>query len=408
MKTKKDPWAGIPNLRLRGPDRVCYVRLTINNEEHVRSLHINADPEGRNKRDVLDAIRAYKMEAAKNAHAILQLTRSRNETSTFATLFAAYRAACAERDIKAETCARNIGYLSFILRTVRGEFFAVETGRASLLTAELLETFEGERIARLKTRADAAYWTGEVLEHRMAATRNTIASAIRQARSLFSADLLRSRHYRALVLPVLDGFLDYRVESTSVAPFVRPPAEVWERILADLPTLKAAHPAQWIAFVLAVNCGLRRSSAAAARWAWFKELPTGDAEMEVRRAKGNRYFVRLSAAAWAELKAARTSVEYVIPSTLPPAPEGAVRTPAEISRLTEAANHEVIDAVVVWLRERGIDAYRPFHVLRKIFGDAVVRTHGLTEAQNALGHSKADLTHAIYSEHRSTKSVKVV
>ncbi len=404
MKQKNtDPWADVPNLKIRGPRRVCYVRVEINGEELVRSLHIEADPLGRNKADVVDAIRAFKLRAAQDTFAILKLTRSRNEHSTFAEIFAAYRAACAGRDILEKTFEQNIGWLEHIVRVAQGEFVDVKTQRTSLLTVDLLTTFQERKITAIKTKADAEGWSTEQLEQRMKSGKNSAKSVIQQARSLFSVELLQSRHYRDLVLPDLSKFMAFRADGSSVAPFVRPAADVWQKIVADLPALKASSLAQWFALNLGVNCGLRRGSARAARWAWCTALDSGEAEMEVRRAKGGHYIVTLQADLWAELLAARASTDYIIPATIVAAP-GAELSAAEL----EADRDATIDAVVAWLRARGLNNRTPFHTLRKIFGNAMVRTHGLTEGQNALGHSKQDLTHSTYSEHRSTRTVRAV
>lgn len=400
MRQTKDPWSEIPNLLVRGPRRVCYVRVELNGKEHVRSLHIEADPDGRNADDVREAIRAFKLQLAKDSFAILQLTRSRSEHSKLGEIFAAYRAACAGRDIKVETMERNIEYLGYIVRTARGEFTDVENARASVLSVDLLQDFQEKKIAALKETAREKQWSSEELEQRMKSAKNSVRSGIQQARSLFSVELLQSRHYRDLILPDLATFMAFRAEGSTVAAFVRPPAEVWQRILAAVPALKASSLAQWFAFQLGVNCGLRRGSARSARWAWCKELENGEAEMEVRRAKGGHYFIRLPADLWRELVAARTSTDYIIPCTLP----AGEHAPAEL----EADRDATIDGVVAWLRAHGLEARNPFHTLRKIFGNEIVTEHGLTEGQRALGHSKQDLTHSTYSEHRSTRAVRVV
>ncbi len=403
MKPQRNPWSGIPNLKIRGPRRVCYARVEINGEEFQRSLHIEADPEGKNRGDVLDALRAFKLEIAKDKFAILQLTRSRNEHSTLAEIVTAYRAACKGRDITEDTIHRNVEYLYYIARLAHTEFFDTAGARASILTADLLATFQERRIAGVKADAAAKGWTSEQLEQKMKSTKNSVKSGIQQARSLFAVELLQSRHYRDLILPDLGPFMKFRADGSTVAAFVRPSAEVWQKIVDDLPALKASSLPQWFALQLGVNVGLRRGSARCARWEWCKELAGGEAEMEVRRAKGGHYFLRLPADLWRELVTARTSTDYIIPSTLQAA-AGVEFTPKQLEDDRDAT----IDAVVAWLRARGLDTRNPFHSLRKIYGNEMVQTHGLTEGQNSLGHSRNELTHQVYAEHRSTRTVRVV
>lgn len=387
MKTYN--WSAIPNLIVR--NGWCHARVERDGKQHWRSLRIEADAEGKNAEFVRESLRAFKLELARNDSKILEATkRRRTDTSTFAQIFTAYRGASAGRDIKDDTVESNIAWLGVILRTVNGEFFDIENARAHILTSDLLATFQERRIAAVKQRAEERQWPAEEYEQAMKSAKNTVKSIIQQARSVFAKDLLQSRHYRNLTLPDLYPFMAFRAEGSTVSAFVRPASEVWSRILADLPALKSANIALWYAFQLGVNCGLRRGSARSARWSWCKQLESGEAEMEVRRAKGGHYFIRLPAEVWNGLLANRASTDYIIPLA------------------SEEERDEAVNQLVQWLRERGLDNRNPFHTLRKIFGDAIVRAHGLTEGQNSLGHSKQDLTHAVYAEHRSTKGVKVV
>lgn len=418
MKTRTFNWSSIPNLVVRGAGRWCHARVEMNAKAHWRSLHIQADAEGKNAPDVKDAIRAFKLQLAKDTFAVLQLTRSRNEHSTIEQLFAAYAKACSGRAIKTETVTTTKSRLAHVVRAVHGEFYNVEEARTSIFTRDLAEQFEHAKIAAVKKAAEDAElagqaWSAEQLEQRIQSATNSAKSVLQQARAIFAESLLAGVHYRELVLPDLKPFLSYRVEGgTTIAAYVAPPVEVWQKIIADLPALKASSPAAWLAFQLGANSGLRRSSARNARWSWCTENTDGSAEMRIGRAKGNNSTVTFAPDVWAELKAARTSIDYIIPGTFEtPAtrqkyreahPEATI--PAELTR------DEVIDELVAWLRGRGLTVDvvdKPFHLLRKIFGDTMRKAHGLDEAQKALGHSSNRLTHAVYSDHRSTKHVRV-
>lgn len=424
---KKNPpasydWSGIPNLIIRGKGNWCHARVEVNGTEHVRSLHIQADDAGANAPFVLDALRAYKVRIAQDSFAILQLTRSRNELSKIGDVFTAYEKACSGRDVLDSTVTTTKSRFAHICRTVHGESFDAESAHASIVTRELAERFEHAKLAAVKEAAKVAAaagtpWSPEELEQRMQSTKNSAKSVLQQARALFAKDLLECVHYRGLVLPDVGPFMRYRVDGgTTISAFVAPPVDIWKKIRDDLPALKTTSPAKWIAFQLAVNCGLRRSSARNARWSWCVENADGSASMRITRAKGNHSTVTIAPNVWTELKAVRVSLDYMIP--------GASETPATRTAAVRAADKrgepltfdpleptrdEIIGELVQWLRARGLTvdvARTPFHLLRKIYGDAMRSEHGLDEAQKALGHSSNKLTHAVYSDHRSTKHVQ--
>lgn len=419
MNKRPYDWSKISNLEIRGKGRWCHARIEMNGRPHMRSLKIQADEFGENAPFVIDALRAFKVQLAQQNFAILQLTRTRNEHSTMEEVFTAYARACRGRDIQDATVKTTKSRFSHICRTVFGEFYNVEKARASIIGRDLAEKFEHAKLAAVKQAAsDAAAagkaWDAEQLEERLQSAKNSAKSTLQQARSLFAKRLLDCVHYRDLVLPDVGPFMRYRVEGgTTVAAFVAPPDDAWQRIVADLPTLRTSNPAAWLAFQIGANGGLRRSSARNARWSWCTENADGAAAMRVSRAKGNHSTVTFAPEVWAEMKAARTSIDWIIPGTFEtPATRQKYREahpdatiPAELTR------DEVIDELVAWLRARGLTVDlvdKPFHLLRKIFGDTMRKTHGLDEAQKALGHSSSRLTHAVYSDHRSTKHVRVI
>ena len=392
MNKRPFDWSSIANIIVRGKKRICVARLEIDGKQVWRTTRIEADPEGLNADDVRAWLRVFKVELVKDRSKLLALTRVRDDYSTFGEIFTAYRDACAGRDISERTVDANIKWMSLVLRTVHGEGTHVEDLRASVLVDdELLRSFKEKRITAIKARVLEEKCTPEEAEQRMRKGKNSIKSIIQQARSLFSRELMQSRSYRQLTLPELQAFMEYKTDGSTVSAFVPPSKEVWQKILADLPALKETNLAQWYAFMIAANAGLRRRSARNARWAWCTENPDGSAAMHISVSKGNNSSCTISPAVWAMMQAKKSSTDYIIPLA------------------SEPERDQAITGLVLWLRKHGLTdelVDKPYHQLRKIFGDAMVQAHGLTEAQNALGHSKADLTHAVYSENRSTKWVQ--
>jgi len=422
MKQKRSfDWSTIPNLEIRGKGRWCHARVEMNGRPCMRSLHIQADEAGENAPFVKDALRAYKLQLAQDTFAILKLTRSRSEYSTCRELFDAYEKACAGRRIKHDTVTTALGRFRHVLKTVHGDHFDVDGARTSIVSRQLAQDFEAAKISAVKATAAASAaigkpWTEETLERRLQSALNSAKSVLQQARQLFARRVIDCAPYRQLVLPDVAPFMQYRVDGgTTVSRFVAPPTEVWKQISAALPALKHASPAQWLAFQLAINCGLRRSSARNARWGWVVERVDGDPEMQIGRAKGNNSTVTIDPELWLEIKAARIdATDFILPGTFetPAARAAALKANPELGVTPgEQTRDEIVGDVVAWLRERGlsVDVARcPFHLLRKIYGDAMRKQHGLDEAQKSLGHSNRRLTDETYSDHRSTKHVRVV
>lgn len=202
---------------------------------------------------------------------------------------------------------------------MHGESYDVGAARCSIIIRELAAGFHHSRIAAVKTAAEAAAskgtpWTAEELEQRIQSAKNSAKSFLTQARAIFAADLLQSAHYSHLTLPDVSGIKKYKIGGgTTISAFVAPPTEVWQKIKADLPTLRTEGPDTWLAFQVGANSGLRRSSAKNARWDWCVENTDGSAAMRVGRAKGSNYTMTIAPEVWAEMKAARASVEYIIP-----------------------------------------------------------------------------------------------
>lgn len=399
MTTPAKPfdWSSIKNLIVR--NGWCHARVQMGGKEHWRSLHIEADPEGRNSADVREALRAFKLALAKDTHAILRLTRSRDEASTFTEIYATYRAACAGRaEIKPETVEVNIRWMENILRTCGHD---PETCRASALTPTLLELYQERVVTQLREQAAKEGWSEETLRTRMQSRQNSIKSAIGQARSLFAHELRQSHHYKALTLPDLHAFLDFRVAGRRARVFRPMDHALWQQILAGIRDLATADRPRWFALQLSLNCGLRRGSARNARWDWCREQPDGSAIMDVLVAKESTYQLTIEADLWSEWKAARGVVPF-------PDPKSTAADAYIIHGATEKDRDGVIQSVVYWLRSHGVNEQKPFHYMRKYHGDAMDRTHGLEEAARRLGHKNSNITKSHYVDGRSTKAVRVV
>jgi integrase len=392
MKSYKS--TGTKNLIVR--NGWYHARVEVHGKAHWRSLHIEADPAGRNAPLAKDALRAFKARLAQDSFAILQLTRSRSEFSTFADLFTAYRAACAGRAISLASIERAIKDLRLIVRAVHGDTFAVDAARVSLCTPQLLIDFRAARIAALKAEAAAAQFDTETYQRRLHSTQVTIKSTIQHARSVFAQECLQEAAYRSLMLPDLRAFMAFRSGGSTTRAFEMPDLDTLAKLHEGAALFAGTRPDLWLALCLAANFGLRRGSCRVARWDWFQERSDGSALLRVRAAKGNHSTVGVAPSTWTALKvhqaaAAAAKREYVIPGA------------------DDTAREAVLEQVKDWLRGIGYDDARcPLHELRGLFVNTMAQEHSLDAAQGATGHSTQKVMMDSYVARGTDKWVTVV
>ncbi len=393
MKKRPYDWSKLPNIEIRGKGLWCHARVEMNGTETWRALKIQADPDGLNAPHVLEALRAFKVALAKDSFSILQLTRTRDECSSFAELFAAYRETCKGRDIAERTIERNILDLSLIVRTVHGENFSVDAARLSLCTLDLLIDFRAKRLAEFKARAEKEKFDPEIYARKLHSARVTIKSTIHHARSLFAQEVRQERPYRELVIPNLDEFMKFRPGGDTTRPFEMPDAGVLQKLREGATFFKLTKVQLWFALVLTANFGLRRGSAVHAKWKWIRAREDGTALLHVRLAKGNTSTVGISAAAWADMQRLRLTAgadDFILPGDAD-------------------GRDAILEELKNWLRQIGFDEARcPVHELRGLFVNKMAAEHSLDDATEGVGHSNQKTTRDSYFARGTDKSVDVV
>ena len=61
---------------------------------------------------------------------------------------------------------------------------------------------------------------------------------------------------------------------------------------------------------------------------------------------------------------------------------------------------ETFAALIDWLRSKGVQANKPLHTLRKLYGSALADLHGLHAASSGLRHADIKTTHEFYADRR--------
>lgn len=345
----------------------------------------------------------------------LELIGKRSSYAKLSAVFAAYDAYSAGVDIDPQTVRSCKNCLRRILRVVNGETFDADNASTSTLTAALLTDYSAAVIRERKAEGEREGWDAERMQDELATAARTIRSTAQQARAVFSAAALQSEPFRKLELPDLQEFLGKKIGDSTIVAYEPPAAAVLQKIRDDVPALKLEDPPAWLALNLMVNGGLRRSSAVEAKWDWFIERGAGVVDLSVRLAKGNTSQIRFDWGLYQEMQALRQDLgEFIVPNGPSRRREVAERLeePKKREAMLQKVNREsrlrVFDRLVEWLRTRGLDERQPNHELRKWFGDSMYSTHGADVAQDALGHSKQELTKTVYAQRRTQVSLRVI
>lgn len=286
------------------------------------------------------------------------------------------RATCADRTRRA-----NIGAIRLIIR--RAEVHAKKTDPeidalpVSILTAELLSDYQQ---AVLRAAGEDKLKQGSA-----AVSANSMR---RQARSLFSADMLE--YYAHLKLPAeLTRFLRVKNLPEPDLRFRMLPAELIAAIRSGAVALRAADPNAYRIYLLAMGCGLRKKEIASAQFNWLEDAGAGRWQIHIQTTADFKPKDTSDRIIPMEAMVRDELVTLRVPA-LPGQPEY-ILTGHKTER-TDAA----FDRFSAWLVSLGWTRKKKAHELRKLFGSLVADQAGLSAAQDLLGHSSPEITKAHY------------
>jgi integrase len=217
-------------------------------------------------------------------------------------------------------------------------------------------------------------------------------SMLRQARSLFSRRNVLEK--LTVELPTPLPFDGVNVEKRTDTKFYGCGADPRALLRDAAAELGPDHPDQFKAFLLALVLGLRRREVDMLEWQSF-DFAAGT--------------IRIQPTKWYKLKTdessavlpiepeisalfrgwrAKTTSEFVIESP----------RPAKSVSYQWYRCQETFDALLAWLRAKGVQGQKPFHALRKLFGSAVAELHGIHVASASLRHADISTTTQFYSD----------
>lgn len=228
------------------------------------------------------------------------------------------------------------------------------------------------------------------------------ANAIyRQARSVFSAAMLRAYDDAGLQLPAglrefaHQGFL----QAAAAPPAEQLPAEAEATLWKRLPELRMTNPAVWATVLLMFRGALRNSEAMKARWSWVVPGVDGHYFLQIHsqgdfRPKAKPRVVRLAGPVVDLLKAARVDGDDHLVPVQPVIPHpGASKE--EIETATAKARTAACSAGVnAFLRSCGIAAVKG-KISYRLRGHAItekILSEGMDAAQELAGHTSRRTT----------------
>jgi len=257
---------------------------------------------------------------------------------------------------------------------------------------------EGVRLAALGADQLNAWRTGFIRKAgtNPVARQSAIRSAslyLREVRALFSRKWLSRLQIR---LPDPLPFAGVRLESPRPPRYQSTidPALLFRQARQEL---APNHAGAYLAFVLALGAGLRKSEIDGLEWRHINfakgAIIIEPTEYRGLKSEDSAAEVQIDPLLAEELRKFKPAGEplFVIESPLRPRPG--------VDYLYYRAE-PVFQRLYVWLRAKGIKNRSPLHTLRKEFGSAINAHFGLYAAMTALRHSSIAITAGHYTDNK--------
>ena len=238
----------------------------------------------------------------------VEAKKQRNGFATIGEVIERYESRALEV-VRPKTMHSNRSALRLILRRVHG-VQEVDSMKVNALSGELVSRYEAAMAAEIVDVASRLR------------IRTTIASNLRQARSIF--DPAKAHWYEGLMLPDLAEFRARQVEGVGARQPKPLPAGAIEGLRMAAPALKLEDAAVYLAFLMFSRLGMRNVEIVAARWNWIETRPDGrhcmavvtrgDENFDPKGAEGR---IPIAADVWEELEAMRAGAEpedFIVPA----------------------------------------------------------------------------------------------
>jgi len=398
-KTSVEYWKAVVAPRLiRGtPSAELYVRF----RESGRDAWVNLDALNKitaatKARDLWLNIRAKGLDVALAEFRPKSAPRP-EQACTVGEFITAARALCSVRQ---RTLAQ---YETSLRRVVAGvtrldgdaSRFDYKSGGSDAWRAKV-EAVRLDRITPAAVEAWRIAWASEAVgEVARKARQHSASTYIRNARSLFSVDLLAVLRER-LRLPELLPFtgLSAAASARRFTSTVDPRA-LYAAAWCDL----APTPDTLTAFLLLITGGLRRAEADLLPWAHL-DLTN---DTPAVRIEATEHFLPKTEESARDIPLPEDVARFLRARRLE-APEAEFvlnGTAPKTAKRTNTYRAEAWEPLTAWIRTKGITGQKPLHELRKLSGSLVNATAGIEAARRHLGHANITTTSNSYVSART-------
>ncbi len=297
---------------------------------------------------------------------VAEKLKTKSGYATIGDIVERYQAQAQDRP---PTIRNNISALRLLIRTVHGG--EADAQSSSVLTVDLIRSFERIRMAEAKTEAARRR------------TRSSIRSYVVQARSLIAP---RKMHfYEGLNLPDLSRFRTEKIEAPKRAKPRALNTGVIAAINAAAPKLATTDPAVYVAFLMFSRLGLRNVEIRNAKWSWIENGRIGIIERpeEDFYPKGSEGWVPIAPDVMKELMQFRhlSSADYIVPGTT-------------MTERKVAVDRRHSAWIGQWIKDRSKTSYE----LRRYAGSLVYQaTRDILKVRDFLRHASVETTQQWYA-----------
>jgi len=265
----------------------------------------------------------------------------------------------------------------------------IDADSLSILTPASVQKWRLSYVARGKTPAERL------------SRQTSCNTTIRQARSLFSEKVIKFVLHLRLPEPIPFHGVEFFPRQNTRYHSQIDPLQI-ARSAQDELALK--QPSAFVAFLLALGAGLRRSEIDTLCWhqidfrkSLIRIETTDVASLKSADSRGE---VGLDPKITELLQGYRAKAKgkYVV--------ESEVDKVSPTKRRSYRAN-KTFDTLTAWLREQGIEAQKPLHELRKELGSLITQEHGIYAASRVMRHSSPETTARHYSDIKTLPIVQL-
>jgi len=226
-------------------------------------------------------------------------------------------------------------------------------------------------------------------------------TTIRQAKSLFSEKVLKFIPHLRIPEPIPFAGVEFFPRQNTRYHSQIDPVTISRAAQDELAKL---NPSAFVAFLLALGAGLRRSEIDTLCWhqidfqkSLIRVETTDVASLKSADSRGE---VGLDPKITELLQGYRAKAKgkYVV--------EGMADNISLTKRRSYRAN-KTFEALTAWLREQGIEAQKPLHELRKELGSLITQEHGIYAASRVMRHSSPETTARHYSDIKTLPIVQI-